>query len=111
MRFVCFYKHFFLWVNGVVLIVLVLQEQISALEKLLDGVEERVGQLVEKPATRVQACQLLATTKQLRREVEAGELPDLEAEYTDEEVRNNLGLGPTSRLTAGRPAGRGPGQV
>ena len=70
-----------------------LQEQISALEKLLDGVEERAGQLVEKPATRVQACQLLATTKQLRREVEAGELPDLEAEYTDEEVRNNFGLG------------------
>ena len=41
--------------------------------------------LVEKPSTRVQACQLLAKSKGLRKEVEEAKLPDLEAEYTDEE--------------------------
>merc|ERR1711882_25856 len=60
-------------------------EQIIDLEEMLDSVEERMNNLVQKPSTRVQACQLLAKSKDLQREVSEFTLPDLEAEYTDEE--------------------------
>jgi len=60
-------------------------ERIVAMEELLEDVGDRMAMLVQKPSTRVQACQLLAKTKDLQREVESFELPDLEAEYTDEE--------------------------
>ena len=39
-------------------------------EEMLYSVEERMLLLVEKPSTRVQACQLLAKSKGLRKEVE-----------------------------------------
>ena len=54
-------------------------------EEMLYSVEERMLMLVEKPSTRVQACQLLAKSKGLRLEVEEFTLPDLEAEYNEEE--------------------------
>ena len=54
-------------------------------EEMLYSVEERMLLLVEKPSTRVQACQLLAKSKGLRKEVEEFKLPDLEAEYNEEE--------------------------
>ena len=38
-------------------------------EEMLYSVEERMLMLVEKPSTRVQACQLLAKSKGLRLEV------------------------------------------
>merc|ERR1712117_847746 len=60
-------------------------EQIIDLEEMLDSVEERMNNLVQKPSTRVQACQLLAKAKDLQREVADFPLPDLEAEYSDEE--------------------------
>merc|ERR1711983_467290 len=60
-------------------------EQIRNLEQMLDSVEERMNNLVQKPSTRVQACQLLAKAKDLQREVADFALPDLEAEYSDEE--------------------------
>merc|ERR1712117_462337 len=60
-------------------------EQIRNLEEMLDSVEERMNNLVQKPSTRVQACQLLAKAKDLQREVADFPLPDLEAEYSDEE--------------------------
>jgi len=41
--------------------------------------------LVDKPSTRIQACQLLANSKELQKVVEEFQLPDLEAYYTDEE--------------------------
>merc|ERR1712203_700924 len=56
-----------------------------AMEELLEDVAGRMAMLVQKPSTRVQACQLLAKTKDLQREVDSFELPDLEAEYTEEE--------------------------
>ena len=60
-------------------------ETIVRFEEMLFSVEERMLMLVEKPSTRVQACQLLAKSKGLRLEVEEFTLPDLEAEYSDEE--------------------------
>merc|ERR1712079_250904 len=60
-------------------------EHIANFEEMLWSVEERMLLLVEKPSTRVQACQLLAKSKGLRLEVEEFSLPDLEAEYTEEE--------------------------
>ena len=39
------------------------QERIIALENLLESVADRMEMLVQKPSTRVQACQLLAKTK------------------------------------------------
>merc|ERR1712147_192016 len=60
-------------------------EQIVQLEEMLESVEERMNNLVQKPSTRVQACQLLAKAKDLQREVADFPLPDLEAEYSDEE--------------------------
>merc|ERR1712173_92071 len=60
-------------------------ERIIALENLLESVADRMEMLVQKPSTGVQACQLLAKTKDLQREVDSFELPDLEAEYKDEE--------------------------
>ena len=33
------------------------------LEEMIDSVEERMNNLVQKPSTRVQACQLLAKAK------------------------------------------------
>ena len=60
-------------------------EDIIRLEDLLNTAEEEMLMFVEKPSTRVQACQLLAKSKQLRTKVEEYELPDLEAEYTEEE--------------------------
>ena len=60
-------------------------DDITRLEDLLNTAEEEMLMYVEKPSTRVQACQLLAKSKQLRTKVEEYELPDLEAEYTDEE--------------------------
>lgn len=60
-------------------------ETIVSFEEMLFSVEERMLMLVEKPSTRVQACQLLAKSKGLRLEVEEFTLPDLEAEYSDEE--------------------------
>ena len=60
-------------------------ETITAFEDMLNSVEERMLMLVEKPSTRVQACQLLAKSKGLRQEAEEFPLPDLEAEYTEEE--------------------------
>ena len=60
-------------------------EDIIRLEDLLNTAEEEMLMFVEKPSTRVQACQLLAKSKKLRMKVEEYELPDLEAEYTEEE--------------------------
>merc|ERR1712026_16533 len=60
-------------------------EDIIKLEDLLNSAEEEMLMFVEKPSTRVQACQLLAKSKKLRTKVEEYELPDLEAEYTEEE--------------------------
>ena len=60
-------------------------ETIVKFEEMLFSVEERMLMLVEKPSTRVQACQLLAKSKGLRSEVEEFSLPDLEAEYDEEE--------------------------
>ena len=39
------------------------KERIIALENLLESVADRMEMLVQKPSTRVQACQLLAKTK------------------------------------------------
>ena len=39
------------------------QERITAMEELLENVGDRMAMLVQKPSTRVQACQLLAKTK------------------------------------------------
>ena len=39
------------------------QERITAMEELLENVGNRMAMLVQKPSTRVQACQLLAKTK------------------------------------------------
>jgi len=55
------------------------------METMLTRVETKMNNLVQKPSTRVQACQLLAKTKDLQKEVEDFVLPDLEAEYTDSE--------------------------
>ena len=60
-------------------------DDITRLEDLLNTAEEEMLMFVEKPSTRVQACQLLAKSKQLRTKVEEYELPDLEAEYSEEE--------------------------
>jgi len=60
-------------------------EQIRELDDMVTRVEENMAKLVDKPSTRVQACQLLANAKELQREVSEFVLPDLEAEYTDEE--------------------------
>merc|ERR1712045_361400 len=60
-------------------------EDIIRLEDLLNTAEEEMLMFVEKPSTRVQACQLLAKSKKLRMKVEEYELPDLEAGYTEEE--------------------------
>merc|ERR1712129_278392 len=60
-------------------------ETIVQLEEMIISVEERMNNLVQKPSTRVQACQLLAKAKDLQREVAEFPLPDLEAEYSEEE--------------------------
>ena len=39
------------------------QERIIAMEELLEDVGDRMAMLIQKPSTRVQACQLLAKTK------------------------------------------------
>ena len=58
-------------------------EDIIRLEDLLNSAEEEMLMFVEKPSTRVQACQLLAKSKKLRTKVEEFELPGLEADYTE----------------------------
>ena len=64
---------------------MLLQERICQLEDMLDNIEDRSNSLVKQPSTRVQACQLLSTTKELTKEVNEFQLPDLEAEYSDED--------------------------
>ena len=41
------------------------QERIIAMEELMEDVGDRMAMLINKPSTRVQACQLLAKTKVL----------------------------------------------
>merc|ERR1712083_531848 len=61
------------------------EERITMLEDLLTDVETKSIALEKQPSTRVQACQLLAKSKAYQKEVDEFELPDLEADYSDEE--------------------------
>ncbi|XP_023343126.1 uncharacterized protein LOC111712676 isoform X2 [Eurytemora carolleeae] len=60
-------------------------EQIREMENMLENAEHRISRFVEKPSTRVQACQLLANAKALQTEIAGFQIPDLEAEYSESE--------------------------
>lgn len=57
----------------------------------LNDMEDKLVTTVKKPETRVEACQLLATTKNILHEVETKEIPEEMEDEDDPKVQEFVG--------------------